>query len=395
MNYEPEFCPKLRAIEVFPFEWEGKEVFLLRDPLGFSEGTLMVPKALGPLLAALDGRNSLRDLQVLASRLFGRLVMFEEIQDFIRSLDQHFFLEGERFEALRNKLLEEFRKSPVRPASHAGKSYPAEGKALQGFLSAILSRWPERADYRPRAIIAPHIDLSAGAEAFAAAYRGLSWPAGARVVVLGTGHFLEGPLSLLPKDFETPLGPVRCDREFIAALEKETGPLEGDLWAHRNEHSVEFQVIFLKYLLGDFSLVPILISSPTKGNKALLDRVAEAMRVLLDENTYFVAGVDFCHLGLRYGDERPAGEPDKRRALLFDHELLQKIMRLEAEDFYELLAEEEERYKVCGFGPLYFLLKVLCGRSLSGQVLHQAAVDFGPGSIVSFAAAALYDKKPG
>ncbi len=393
MNFEPNYRPKLRSIDVLPFEWEGKEVFLLRDPLGYSEGALLVPKVLGPLLAALDGRHSLRDLQALATRLFGRLVMLEEIEDFLRNLEEHYFLEGPNFEALKAEKTKEFLSAPARSPSHAGKSYPEDPEELKTFLASILGGWPERRDHHPRALIAPHIDITSGAKAFAAAYAGLSWPKRARVVVFGTGHFMESLVSFLAKDFETPLGRVSCDRKWLNALEKKLGNLSGDVLAHRTEHSIEFQVLFLQYLLGsEFRLVPVLVASPSPAEKNFFETLATEISALCDEETYFVAGVDFCHLGLRYGDPKPTGEPEKKEALLFDHKLLIKVINLEAEALYHTLLEDGQRYKVCGFGPLFLLLKTLSGRKLKGKILHQEAVDFGPGSIVSFAAAALYEE---
>ncbi len=393
MNYRPDDCPKLRPLDVFPFEWEGKEVFLLRDPLGYSEGTVLIPRSLGPLLAAFDGRHTLRDLQALACRLFGRLVMLEELEELLKTLDQHYFLENTRFEELKNRLKKEFWEKPFRPPSHAGKAYPREEGKARAFLASILKNWPEREKHSPRALIAPHIDLSSGARGFAAAYQGLSWWPGARIIVLGTGHFLETLFSLLKKDFETPLGRVSCDKDWIEELEKDMGELSGDVWAHKNEHSIEFQVLFLQHLLGnDFKLIPLLVSSPNLATKTLLEELAAKISALLDENTFLVAGVDFCHLGIRYGDPQPAGEKEKREALLFDHHLLQKIVTLDAEGFFQTLWADGERHKVCGFGPLYLLLKILSRKNLSGKILHQEAVDFGPGSIVSFAAVAFYEK---
>ena len=394
MAYDPSFCPKLRSVDVFPFEWQGQKSLLLRDPWGYSEGNLVVPAFLAPLLSLMDGNHTLRDLQLAASRLLGRLVLQEELVQLVSSLDQHYFLEGERFEEFRRRCEEEFRQAPARPPSHAGKAYPDQPEALRAFLDNILAQALSQG-HRPRALIAPHIDLSAGSRAFAAAYRGLDWPAGARVVVFGTGHFLESLLSLLDKDFETPLGRVACDGEFCQKLFQKVGPaLRGHAWGHKSEHSIEFQVVFLQHLLKDFRLVPVLCGNPEtflSQEKDLAERFVSALRELADENTYFVAGVDFCHLGVRYGDPTPAGESEKKRALAFDRRVLQHVFDLDAQGLYDLLAGEGRPYKVCGFGPLYFLLRVLEGRALRGQILRQEAVDFGPGSIVSFASAALYE----
>ncbi|WP_456370092.1 AmmeMemoRadiSam system protein B [Thermodesulfatator atlanticus] len=393
MKFSPEEKPRLRPVDAFPVSLRGQEVILLRDPLGYAASPLMVAKEMAPVLIALDGNHSLRDLQVIAARALGRLVMLEEIENFLATLDKNLFLETKYFETTRQKLEDEFRRQKTRPATHAGQSYPAEGKELSQFLANILALWPVRSQYFPRAIIAPHIDLRVGARAFAAAYQGLSWPRGARIILIGTGHFLESAFSVAYKHFETPLGHVPYDEDFVSRLEKELNmDLRGHEWAHKHEHSLEFQAIFLKYLLGDFKIVPILVSGPQGESKNSLEKLAQALKRLVDEKTFLVTGVDFCHLGLRYGDRQPAGEPEKQKAKMFDHELLKKLLSLDAEGFYKTLAPKDNYYKVCGFGPLYVLARTLSGKNLTGTILYQDAVDFGQGSIVSFAAAAFFDR---
>ncbi len=397
--YDSSFCPKLRAIEVIPFEHQGKRSILLRDPLGYTEGIFMLPAFLAPILSMMNGSNTLRDIQVAASRLLGRLVMFEEVVSLVASLDENFMLETQRFKELRQKLEKEFLKSPVRPPSHADKAYPADPEKLKAFLQNILDQ--NKSEYIdqtiPRVIIAPHIDLTSGGKAFSAAYQAAKFPKNARIIVLGTGHFLESTLSVLSKDFETPLGIAKADHEFIKALEKIAGiEIRGHEWGHRIEHSIEFQLVFLQYLLeNNFYLVPVLcggLEIISDNDKAILERFINAMRELLDENTYFVAGVDFCHLGIRYGDLAPAGEREKEIAISYDRKLLDRIMSLDPQGFYDLIMNIENRYRVCGFGPLYVLLRILKGQKLSGKILYQEAVDFGPGSIVSVAAAVLYNQ---
>src|SRR5262249_59005270 len=72
-------------------------------------------------------------------------------------------------------------------------------------------------------------------------------------------------IALTRRDYETALGLVKTDRTYgdrIAALAGQD--LFEDELSHRMEHSIEFQVVFLQYLLGDrreFSIVPILVGS--------------------------------------------------------------------------------------------------------------------------------------
>ena len=127
----------------------------------------------------------------------------------------------------------------------------------------------------PKAIVAPHIDFQRGGPAYAWAYRSLVESEGADLyIILGTSHCGgEMPFILTLKNFETPLGVVETDGEFVNRLQ---GACDGDFFAdeylHRGEHSIEFQVLYLKYvaqkraeLTGSperpFKIVPILVSS--------------------------------------------------------------------------------------------------------------------------------------
>ncbi len=57
---------------------------------------------------------------------------------------------------------------------------------------------------------------------------------------------------------------MKTDADFIDRMSSHyRGDLFADELLHRNEHSIEFQALFLKWALGnrDFTVVPILVSS--------------------------------------------------------------------------------------------------------------------------------------
>src|SRR3989442_10590558 len=72
------------------------------------------------------------------------------------------------------------------------------------------------------------------------------------------------PFALTLKDYESPLGQIPVDREFAEALGKRSRQdCFGSELAHRHEHSIEFQAIFLRYLFAgrrEISIVPVLAS---------------------------------------------------------------------------------------------------------------------------------------
>ncbi len=82
-----------------------------------------------------------------------------------------------------------------------------------------------------------------------------------RIAHTGMKH----PFSLTRKAFETPLGKLDVDQELVEAIQSRCPyDLFQDEGVHRNEHSVEFQCLFLRYLYPEpasIRIVPILCGS--------------------------------------------------------------------------------------------------------------------------------------
>ncbi len=399
--YPVSYKPKLRPVDLIPMP--GEEKFLLRDPLGYGERALVLSRRVLPLLALMDGEHDLRDLQVAASRAWGELVFADVVVRLVKQLDGCLFLDSPHFQQEKRRREEEFARQRVRRSPMAGRSYPALREELKAFLEGLFASHGGNVFpgvKPPRALIAPHIDLRLGGRAFVAAYstwRGL--PSGSRVVILGTGHHLDHFFAFTFKDFETPLGLARTDGEFLRALEKATGlDLKAREWFHRSEHSVELQILFLQYLMGEasFTIVPVLcggVSSqqPRPWEEEEFKTVILALKDLVDERTYVVAGVDFSHLGTRYGDSFPARSRDADRALAHDGRLWEAILALEPWLFLERALEGGNPYKVCGVAPLFVLLSLLEGRKLEGRLLLQDVAYMDQDSLVSFGAGGFWD----
>src|SRR5262245_36942551 len=267
--------PQLRAVEAFPARVEDREVICLRDPSGVTEIVLSVPRALAPILALFDGTRSLVDVQAEIMRQTGELVLRSQLETMLKILDQNLFLEGPRLDAERARQQMAFLGSPTRPAFLARRSYPEEpgalGDALAGYFEAPGGPGPigPRRSVVSRGLVAPHIDYNRGGPAYAWAYRALAEAQDADCfVVLGTAHAgLDGhAFAATAKTFETPFGPLEVDREVLDGV---VGRVPDNLFAaelaHRNEHSVEFQAVWLQYLRrrmgrGERRIVPLLTS---------------------------------------------------------------------------------------------------------------------------------------
>ncbi|HEX2225694.1 MAG TPA: AmmeMemoRadiSam system protein B [Candidatus Binatia bacterium] len=406
--------PRLRLVEAVPVEQDGKTLILLKDPLNFAR-----PLGFSPvgyfILSHLDGQHSLLDIQEAFSKQFGQVLLSNELKEFIDTLDGNYYLDSHRFAGYRDALVDEFRRRPSRSAAHVGGGYKADPNELKlqidGFFCA--SNGPGQPNAQsglppPKAIVAPHIDFHRGGPAYAWAYKSLAESAGADLfILLGTSHCSgQHPFILTSKDFETPLGLVETDKEFVLRLHRACGDdLFADEYLHRGEHSLEFQVVLLKYAAQlraslsreperPFKIVPILVSSFHSNimRQTLPERdlaVQRFLNVLRDmaekepRRVCFVAGVDLAHVGREFGDREPVTENLLNWVESEDHRLIERLAALDAPGFFHEVAKDQDKRKICGFSPLYSLIHLL-GDTTGEHLKYSQAFTPETGSAVSF-----------
>lgn len=386
MTVERHARPRLRAVEAFPVETARGRGVGLRDPSGYTQAVLVLPPSLVEVVALFDGDHSILDIQEIVMRRHGELLDTEHIADILEALDEHGFLDSDRFRARQAAVDDAFRAGPTRPATHAGGAYAGEADALRAQLDAFFAppagpgpiEWTAAPGSRPpaRGLIAPHIDFHRGGPAYAWGYRELAERSGADCfVVLGTCHAgMPQPFAITLKDYETPLGPARVDRELAEAVTRRAGEdlLAGEL-AHRSEHSIEFQAVFLRYLFSDrreVTIVPILASfvhEAIAGGRGPEDdpRVGRVLDALADTISAsgravgVIAGADLAHVGPRFGDPDPVGPAWLREVESADLAMLRAVEAGDAAAFFESAARDGDRRRVCGLSPIYALLRVL------------------------------------
>jgi AmmeMemoRadiSam system protein B len=240
--------------------------------------------------------------------------------------------------------------------------------------------------------VVPHIDYRRGAAGYARAYRALAATDADLLVVFGTAHASPPHLFTLTRlDYDTPLGPVETDRAVVDALSRALGEEElfADELAHRDEHSCELQMPWLRHVLGQrrFTAVPVLCStvSHLRDAAAATGRFLSALaRAVEGRRVCFVAAADLAHVGPRYGDLRPptpgelsALEAEDRRTLAF-------VEAGDADGFHRDAVRDDARRRLCGVAPIYAALRASGG---AARVLHYAQWSDGTDS-VSYAAAA-------
>src|ERR1051326_9211048 len=131
--------PRLRPVEAFPVEHEGRRVIALRDPAGYTESIVMLPGPLLEIVSLFDGEHTLVDVQAAVMKRHGELITAAEIESVVASLDEHGFLQSPRFAARQAAIEAEFRAAPSRVASHAGGAYPGEPDELRRTMDGYFA----------------------------------------------------------------------------------------------------------------------------------------------------------------------------------------------------------------------------------------------------------------
>lgn len=206
--------------------------------------------------------------------------------------------------------------------------------------------------------------------------------------------------------------------ELVRALDALAQNYGDDLFAgefaHKQEHSIEFQVIFLQYLFGNqrpIKIAPILCSSfheiiaqgisPSEVKQ--VTTFIESLRKAIAESNQkicLIAGVDLSHVGGRFGDEGMFTSFIDAFGLRLtsmllnqikseDLQMLQTVEALDAEGFYNSIQKHNDRRKVCGLPAIYTMLNVL-DASEGKLIKYDQSVEQDTQSVVSYASMCFY-----
>lgn len=236
------------------------------------------------------------------------------------------------------------------------------------------------------ALVCPHAGYDYSGTTAAAGYKQLEGLSFSTVIVISPSHraFFKGCSVYSGGAYRTPLGDIPVDLEFCARL-TETDPLIAlsDL-GHEAvgggyEHGLEVHLPFLQIVLGQFSLVPIVMGDqeyPTSRRLGeLIGRHAKLGRTLI------VASSDLAH-----GHDYPT---TKR----LDATAAEAIRSLSPDRFYDLYSDGA--CEACGGGPI--TAAMIAAKAMgadSAQVLSQCnsgdVTGEKKGYIVGYLSAAFY-----
>ena len=204
-------------------------------------------------------------------------------------------------------------------------------------------------------------------------------------VLVGPSHFVAfDGLALYPSGaFDSPLGPARIDEALAAAVAQHSPLVRPMPAAHGREHSLEMQLPFLRRLLPDTAIVPLLMGYQTRetilGCADILAALDVQRRILL------VASTDLSHYF-------PAPQ-----AIDLDARVQACVSRFDPEGLLDLFEEypegERGRFVACGGGPAIAIMFAARARGARhGRVLkymHSGDISGDNSGVVGYLAAAL------
>jgi MEMO1 family protein len=231
----------------------------------------------------------------------------------------------------------------VRTCSVAGQFYPAEPSHLEQLLEGFFRKAADGRD--ARGIVSPHAGYIYSGKTAARAFTAIDPAFDGTFVVLGPSHrgFLTCASAV---DWETPLGILENDTEFVDRLEMDVEEV-----SHRDEHSLEVQMPFIKYRFPRSRVVPVMMGAQDPASAThLAERILEAVH-RTGRDVRIVASSDFSH----YVPEEKARKDDLAA--------ITHLLTLDTDGFYRTV--RDLGVSACGYGPIAAM--VLAAKGLGAR----------------------------
>jgi hypothetical protein len=233
----------------------------------------------------------------------------------------------------------------------AGRFYAGKPDELRTDLKILFDKAVQKKSERVVAVISPHAGYVYSGEVAASAFNQIDKKKQYKhVFILASSHvkYMGGASIYYRGNYKTPLGTVKIDRELAKKLADEYDVFTFDKEADAFEHSLEVQLPFLQYLLGEnISLIPIIIGSQST---QICKEIATILKPYLNEENLFVISTDFSHY------------PTYKDALSVDIATANSILLNDSKEFLQTLKKNTDKNipnlatSICGWTSVLTLL---------------------------------------
>ncbi len=218
----------------------------------------------------------------------------------------------------------------------AGYFYPSNADELKRMVSGFIDPRTEKKE--AIAVVSPHAGLVYSGRVAGAVYSSVELPD--TCVLIGPSHGYATHKAAVMSEgiWDTALGDIPVNEQAASEILKRIPWIAEDADIHSQEHSLEVQLPFLKYLKPELSIIPILISyyaqysDLTELGKAVADGIRDYGKKVL-----IVASTDMSH--------QVSQETAKKK----DFMAIDEILKLQPKKLYEVV--KENNISMCGFQP--------------------------------------------
>ncbi len=288
----------------------------------------------------------------------------------------------------------------TREAQFAGQFYPEEKSELelvlkQYFSEAKIEGKTDLTELVPRVLIVPHAGYIFSGKVAASAYFHIPENSNfKRVIVIASSHHysFNGAAVYKAGNYETPLGKINVDFDFVDELLNASPLFQQHDEAHIYEHSLEVQLPFLQHRLrSNFSLVPIILGT---NRLETCQEIAKVLKKWFTPENLFIISTDFSHY-VNYN-----------QAIKIDEITADAICSNKPDYLFQVLKENKEldvpnlATSLCGWTSVFTLLYLTENESLTYEKIHymnsgDSSAYSNKNKVVGYWAISVYEKNNG
>ncbi len=298
----------------------------------------------------------------------------------------------------------------IRQPAVAKKMYPESAEVLHKSVLKFIEKAPfVESEGSLVACIAPHGPYGYSGEVAGSVFRQIERGRFDRVIILSPSHFAKFPGCSIASvnAYRTPLGDVLLDEEAINILNRCTlisrravapGGVKPRTGVHENEYGIEVLLPFLQSRIGFFKLVPVLVGEfetvDGKFDKHSLNKIADAIKEIIDDRTLIIVSSDLTHYGNIFS-YRPFEEKVLETIQDLDEQAMTLILKRDHMGFNSYLDKTEN--PICGKYAIQIMLRLLPPKTEGIRLSYDSsgAKTNNTSVSVSYAGIAFYDlEKP-
>jgi len=234
-------------------------------------------------------------------------------------------------------------KDVIREPAVAGLFYPSSQAELAQDIASLLDN-SDQTDppSQVRALIVPHAGYRYSGQIAAQGFSLIDQKIGT-VIILAASHneHYKGASIAGVDQYKTPLGQIKVSSKAEQIRKHES--IISHPSAHIKEHSIEVELPFLQHQLGEFEIIPILISEMG------YEELAQILLPYVDEDTLIVASSDLSH----YYSDNKAQQMDQICINAIQEQSLDNLAYCEA----------------CGIVPIATILKIAQEKQWKSKLL--------------------------